>query len=81
MSYVQKRHRCCLKSKDTKKLNVEISKKFGIEIQEFFEPKIRVESYEVDAVTVPPYVMDKMFYHPLTEVGIKQFKIDLKGDK
>lgn len=49
---MQKHHRCCLKSKDTKKLNVEISEKFGIEIQEFFEPKMRVESYEIDAVTV-----------------------------
>ena len=52
MSYVQKRHRSCLKSKDTKKLNVELSEKLGIKIQDFFESKIRVESYQIDAVTV-----------------------------
>ncbi|MFZ7137177.1 MAG: PUA domain-containing protein [archaeon] len=49
---MQKRHRCCLKSKDAKKLNAEISEKFGIEIQEFFDSKIRVESYGIDAFTV-----------------------------
>ncbi len=52
MSYVQKRHRCCLKSKEAKKLALEIFEKFGIKIEQFFESKVRVESYEIDAVTV-----------------------------
>jgi PUA domain protein len=49
---VQKRHRCCLKSKDAKKLTAEIVEKFGIEIEQFFGSKVRVESYEIDAFTV-----------------------------
>ena len=47
-----KRHRCCLKSKDAKKLTVDIFEKIGIEIKQFFESKVRVESYKIDAFTV-----------------------------
>lgn len=52
MSYVPKCHRCYLKSKDAKKLTVDIFEKIGIEIKQFFESKVRVESYEIDAFTV-----------------------------
>jgi len=52
VSYVPKRHRCYLKSKDAKKLTVDIFEKIGIEIKQFFESKVRVESYEIDAFTV-----------------------------
>lgn len=52
MSYVQKRHRSCLKSKDAKKLTLEISQKFGIKIEQFFDSKVRVESYDIESFTV-----------------------------
>ena len=52
MSYVQKRHRSCLKSKAAKKLALEIFEEFGIKMEQFFESKVRVESYEIDAFTV-----------------------------
>jgi len=52
VSYVQKRHRSCLKSKAAKKLALEIFEKFGIKMEQFFESKVRVESYEIDAFTV-----------------------------
>ena len=32
----------------------------------------------VDAVTVPPKILEKLFYHPLTEIGIKKFLADSK---
>ena len=49
---MQKLHRCCLKSKEAKKLSHEILEKFGVTIEQFFESKLRVESYEIDAFTV-----------------------------
>ncbi len=52
MSYVQKRHRCCLRSKDAKKLTVEIYEKLGIKIEQFLESKIRIESSEIEDFTV-----------------------------
>jgi len=30
----------------------------------------------VEAITIPPAVLDKMLYHPLTEKGIEQFESD-----
>jgi len=52
VSYMQKRHRSCLKSKDAKKLTLEISQKFGIKIEQFFDSKIRIESYDIESFTV-----------------------------
>jgi len=36
---------------------------------------------EVDAITIPPSVLEKMFEHPLTVNGINQFKIDLDNNE
>jgi PUA domain protein len=41
-----------LKSKDAKKIALEISEKFGIKIEQFFDSKVRVESYNVESFTV-----------------------------
>lgn len=30
-----------------------------------------------DSITIPPYVLDKLFTHPLTDVGYEQFKSDI----
>jgi|TARA_B110000977_G_scaffold201355_1_gene295539 transaldolase len=44
-------------------------------------PKHIIELYEigVDIVTVPPKVLEKMFYHPLTTDGFDTFKKDLES--
>lgn len=42
-------------------------------------PRHVIESYKigVSAITVPPDILEKMFYHPLTRIGIAKFKEDL----
>jgi PUA-domain protein len=53
VSYMQKKlHRCALRSKDAKKLVQEVSEKYGIKIDQFFEKKFRVESCQIDEFTV-----------------------------
>tara|TARA_Y100000593_G_C4241958_1_gene302614 strand:+ start:430 stop:1083 length:654 start_codon:yes stop_codon:yes gene_type:complete len=44
-------------------------------------PKHVIELYQigVDVVTVPPKVLEKMFYHPLTTDGFNTFAEDLKN--
>jgi transaldolase len=40
-----------------------------------------IELYKVgiDAITIPPEILEKMFYHPLTDSGFKTFAKDLKN--
>jgi PUA-domain protein len=44
--------RCSLRSKDAKKLVQEVSEKYGINVEQFLENKIRVESCQIDIFTV-----------------------------
>lgn len=43
-------------------------------------PKHVADAYKlgVDAITIPPHVLEDMFNHPLTEIGENQFKKDLE---
>ena len=45
----KKLRRCSLKSKDTKKLLVEVSETLGTDIEQFFDSKVRVEISETEA--------------------------------
>ena len=47
-----KRHRCSLKSKDAKKLILEVSKRLGTDIERFLESKIRVEVNETETAQI-----------------------------
>ena len=46
-------------------------------------PQHVTKAYEcgVDAITIPPSVLSQMFYHSLTDVGVRTFRNDIEGIK
>jgi transaldolase len=63
--------------KDSYELNNE---KTVIMVSSVRHPMHVLKSYEigVEAITIPPAVLEKMFYHPLTEIGVKKFEKDYR---
>lgn len=47
-----KRHRHSLRTKDAKKLFLEINKMLGIDIEQFFKKKLQVEIYETEVAEI-----------------------------